>query len=210
MRAKAVTVLSWVLPTVLLLLPTRVVCQGVFVYDQQSADESSGGGAAVTIQSNQPLGQSFIPSLSAIGFIRLQLGDRNAGDGLGASVFVNLRTNSITGSVLAHTDPVFMPDGFGVGNGNRGYTNFLFSTPFDLATGATYFFEVVTQPGPSWAVVGYNYGYSGGTAFLSGQADPLNDLWFREGVIVPEPSTACLALLGSVLLIHARKKFIQS
>src|SRR6266404_1497869 len=90
--------------------------QGTFVYDQQSADESTGGGGVSVIQSNQPLGQSFTPSLSSVGFIRLFLIDGVRNNGLGATVYVNLREDSITGPVLGLSGPVFMPDNFGIGS----------------------------------------------------------------------------------------------
>src|ERR1044071_3215772 len=83
--------------------------QGTFVYDQQSSTEAFFPGDAV-IQVDQP-GQSFTPGLSAIDFIRLYLGDNNPGNALGATVRIDLRTNSISGPVIASTDPVFMADG---------------------------------------------------------------------------------------------------
>jgi hypothetical protein len=195
----------------LVLLPMRVVSQGVFVYDQQSATESTGGGVGDDFQSNQPFGQSFVPSLSSVGFIRLFLYDFHGGDGLGTTISVNLRTNSITGPILSSTTPVSLPDGFGLGN--SGYVDLIFSNPVAVTPGTTYYFQPVAQSGgsPDWAIVVYNgYGYAGGTELRQGQPLLFNDLWFREGVIVPEPSTACLVLLGSALLVHARKKIIQS
>ena len=97
--------------------------QGTFIYDQQSADETTGGGASVAIQDNQPLGQSFTSTNSAVGFIRLALRDYSI-NGTGATLYVNLRADSITGPILASTDPVFMPDGF------IGYPNFFSQLPF--------------------------------------------------------------------------------
>ena len=93
--------------------------QGVFVYDQQSANESTIGGAAGVIQSSQPIGQSFTPSLASVGFIRLKLGDCVI-NGFGATVYLNLRSDSISGPILATSDSVVMPDGF------IGYPNFFF------------------------------------------------------------------------------------
>src|SRR5688572_19543107 len=96
--------------------------QGTYVYDQQSSTEAYLGEAAVVIQSSQPIGQSFTPSLSGVGFIRLYLVDATA-NGLGATVFLNLRTESITGPVLGFTSSVSMPDSF------AGSVDFFFSTP---------------------------------------------------------------------------------
>jgi hypothetical protein len=136
--------------------------QGTFVYDQQSAIESTGGGSLAVIQGNEPLGQSFTPQLSAVGFIRLFLGDGGPAT-LGATMHINLRSNSITGSLLASTDPVYMPNGFGLD-----FTNFYFAVPVPVTPGTTYFFETIVDSGETWKIVGYNYGYAGGTAFFQG------------------------------------------
>jgi len=176
--------------------------QGTLIYDQQSADESTVGGGGVTIQSNQPLGQSFAPTLSQVGFIRLYLFDRNSGNGFGATMYVNLLSNTITGPILRSTEAVFMPDGFGVGE--RGFTDFIFSNPVSVTPGTTYFFQPIVQSGDSWAVVVYPYLYANGDAYFSGTVSP-NDLWFREGIIVPEPSSIALLLTGIGLSVLRRR-----
>jgi hypothetical protein len=123
--------------------------QGTFVYDQQSADESTGGGGVAVIQSNEPVGQSFTPSLSVVGFVRLFMDDANPGNNIGATVYVNLLANSITGPVIGTTTPVFMPDSFGR-LGTNGYVNFYFSTPVAVTPGVTYYLNPVVQSGDSW------------------------------------------------------------
>lgn len=175
--------------------------QGTFLYDQQSVTNDSAGGEGVpTIQSNQPIGQSFTPALGSIGFIRLFLIDGSL-NGLGANVYLNLRSDSITGPILSSTDPVFMPDGFG------GPKNFLFPTPVAVTPGVVYFFQPVVQSGDLWGVVDDNhYNYPGGTAIGQGIADPVFDLWFREGIIVPEPSGVSLFLLAMGLFAWRRWK----
>jgi hypothetical protein len=176
--------------------------QGTFLYDQQSATESSGGGSTHVIQDNEPLGQSFAPQLSSVGFIRLALADRNPAT-LGATMHINLRSNSITGSLLGSTDPVFMPNNFG--SIGYGYTNFFFPIPIPVVPGTTYYFETVVDSGEPWSIVAYNYSYAGGTWFLRGSAVPQGDLWFREGIVVPEPSTAVLGLVGAALFMCLRR-----
>jgi hypothetical protein len=168
-----------------------MLAQGVFIYDQQSATEATGGGGVAVIQSLQPMGQSFIPTNSSVGFIRLFTGDTSL-NGLGATLFVKLLQDSIIGSVLGSTDPVLMPDGF------SGYVNFFFSTPVAVTPGTTYYFQPVVHSGDTWEVVTYNYGYTGGTAFFNGVANSFNDLWFREGIVVPEPSSVALMIFGGV------------
>src|SRR5689334_14952637 len=88
--------------------------QGTFDYDQQSADESVGGGAFGAISSNQPIGQSFTPTLPSVGFIRVQLADSVPANGVGATVCINLRQGSITGAILGSSNPVSMTNGFGI------------------------------------------------------------------------------------------------
>src|SRR6266567_12350 len=143
--------------------------QGTFVYDQQSSTESFPGEANALIQPDGPVGQSFTPSLTAVGFIRLDLFDWNNNNGKGATVFVNLRANSIGGTILGSSTPVFMPDGFAVHSG--GFTNFFFQTPVSVTPGTTYYFDLVAQAGSdTWGVRRYFFGsdYPGGTEFISG------------------------------------------
>lgn len=177
----------------IVLIPCRVQAQGTFVYDQQSSDEGHPGETIRGIQVSEPIGQSFTPSLSAVGFIRLELGDVNVGNGLGATIYLNLRTNSITGPIMGTTDPVFLPDGFG------GFTNFFFSVPVSVTPGMTYYFRPEVQLGDAWVIGRFVPNYPGGTEYANGQPG-VNDLWFREGIyVVPEPSG--LALVGCGIVI---------
>lgn len=175
--------------------------QGVFVYDQQSADENLTAEVAFNLATNQLLGQSFTPFLSSIQFVRLQFSDFNWGNGIGATVYVNLRSSSISGPILAATDPVFLPDGF-AGEGNR-FTNFFFLAPVPLTPGTPYFLNPVLQSGDSgFTVDGNFFPYSGGSLFVQGAANP-RDLWFREGIVVPEPSSLFLLMTGSAFALLA-------
>ena len=189
--------------------------QGTFIYDQQSWTNAGVGSGGAPIQADQPMGQSFTPTLSSIGFVQLEFEDGHSGNGLGATVFLNLWSGSISnGTLLSSTDPVFMPDGFGTGTGSFGFltpTNFYFSTPVPVTPGTTYYVQpVVVQPGSDnpWDVIasaGFNY--PGGTFYFNGAPNSSGlDLWFREGIVdVPEPSSF-LILLGSGLFLYARRK----
>ncbi|MGH7952619.1 MAG: PEP-CTERM sorting domain-containing protein [Limisphaerales bacterium] len=202
----------------LLALWLTAVCalgQGTLIYDQQSASSDVYGGESPSIiQNNEPLGQSFTPTLSSIGFIRLETEDGFYLNSIGATLSVNLWAGSIEGSgtLLGSTIPVFLPGGFGFlpgGSGTGGFTNFFFSTPIVVTPGETYYFQPVVQSGDRWAIFpSFNYPpYSGGTAYYNGVASPARDLWFREGTyIVPEPSSSWLVLLGSGVLIYVRKR----
>jgi len=139
--------------------------QGTVVYDQQSSTESRFGEAATVIQFGSPLGQSFTPTLSQVGFIRLRLNDGNINNGLGVTMLLNLCANSVTGSVVATSLPLVMPDNY------LGTSDFLFSTPATVTPNDTYFFRLVVQSGDLWQVnLGNSFGYTGGSAYFSGVA----------------------------------------
>src|ERR1043165_4583488 len=103
----------FLLPLIALAIASTAFAQttNIYIYDQQSSDESNLGGGIVSVQTNQPMGQSFIPALSTVGFIRLYPADR-AFNGVGTTMAVNLRSDSITGPILGSTDPVSLPDRF--------------------------------------------------------------------------------------------------
>ncbi len=72
--------------------PCLGYAQGTFLYDQQSStnETPTSGGAQPVIQQSTPIGQSFTPAFSAVGFVRLKLYDVNPNNGLGATLYVNL------------------------------------------------------------------------------------------------------------------------
>jgi hypothetical protein len=184
-----------------LLLALQSRAQGTFVYDQQSSDESFIAGTGIGIQTFSPMGQSFTPALPTIGFARFYMGDANFGNSLGATVYLNLRANSITGPILGTTDPISMPDSFSAP------VNFFFPTPVAVVPGVTYFLQPAVQTGDFWYALIYNtYNYTGGTAYENGASQGGLDLWFREGIVVPEPSSALLLLLGGGAFLLLRRK----
>lgn len=187
MKTKLLTAISF--------LPLFCLAQGTMVFDQTSAPENANGEFANAIQSNQIIGQSFTPSLNGVGFIRLFTGDSSV-NGVGATLYVNIRSGSISGSVIATSTPVFLPDGF------LGRTNFFFATEVPVTPGTTYYFQPVVQSGDTWQIIsdiGQNFSYPGGVAYFHGNPSASEDLWFREGVVVPEPSVAALVFLGAGL-----------
>jgi hypothetical protein len=169
------------------------------VVDQQSTNLVEG---AAFLQSGQPMGQSFTPSLSWVDSIVLNLYDSDALHNSGATVYVNLRTNSITGTILGSTSPIFLPDGF------SGTTNFIFSTSIFLVSGVTYYFQPVILSGNTIGSYVTDNSYTGGSAIYLG--NPVSgNLWFQEGVLaVPEPSIAALLLVGSGTWFWSRRKHI--
>jgi hypothetical protein len=185
------------LVAIALLLPRLAIAQ-TFVYDQQSSDESRPGTGGIDIQAEQPTGQSFRPSLNQVGFVRLEVFDRYINNGLGATLYVNLRSDSITGPIIGSTSPISFPDNFGVWSND--FVTFFFNSPVQVQPGVTYFFQPVVQSGDSWFVnqaLGFNY--TRGSEYIYGSAFG-GDYWFREGIIVPEPSSDALLLAGTAAL----------
>jgi len=186
----------------LLIAAPAALAQGTFQYDQQSLNHTIPPNFPQYIQGNEPIGQSFTPSVSSVGFVQLALYDGHPNNGQGATVYVNIQSNSIAGPVLSSTDPVFLPDtplGGGV-------TNFLFSTPVPVVPGTAYFFDVVVQSGDLWRLDTVPDLYPGGTMFLQGAAQPVQDIWFREGIIVPEPSMVALLITAGALFCVRRRQ----
>jgi hypothetical protein len=177
-----------------------------FIIDQQSPNgNTSTSDKFKVIQASQPIGQSFIPVLNSIDFVRLQVYDTQFGNSIGATVRVNLWGGSIgTGTLLSSTDPVILPDSY-AGTGTPASTTFLFATSISMTPGATYFFQPVVQSGDSWGI-GYDtfFYYTGGAAMFNGTIDANSDLWFQEGIIVPEPASVWLLLMGGGVLLSVR------
>jgi hypothetical protein len=146
------------------------------------------------------MGQSFTPQSSLVGFVQFQFGDFVGS--LGATVYVSLMENSITGNVLAVSAPIFMPNNF------LGTTNFLFPSNVPVTPGVEHYFRPVLQSGDNTDLLSDLYNYQGGTAIFLGAAgpNPARDFWFREGYIVPEPSVACLSLTVAVVAVWSRRR----
>ncbi len=193
-----------ILQLVCLLSSLNVFGQGTFVYDQQSSDESNYQEGGADIQQNQPIGQSFTPSLSTVGFVRLFIYNGLLLDTTPADVVVNLRSTSITGPVLGVSATVTIPGGSLFG----GPIDFVFAAPVSVTPGVSYYFQPVvlnnSNLGLSRSLL---YNYPNGSAYIGGVTDSTSDLWFREGIVVPEPSSLILLFVGGSLAAwyHRRK-----
>ena len=171
--------------------------QGTVQYDQQSStNEPIPIGIGVSLRPG--LAQSFIPNLSSVGFIRLYLDDPNL-TGAGATVSINLLDGPpSSGTLRGSTTPVFISPGF------VGYTNFFFSIPVTVNSGTSYYFAPILQSGdsPINTELLFDSSYPNGTAIIPPGISGF-DLWFREGIAVPEPSSGLLVLLGITGYIYA-------
>jgi len=191
--------------------------QGTLVYDQESATgpTSPDGIDFLNIQDYESLTQSFVPELSAIGFVQLEFTDVPNNGNNGATVYVNLYEGSPTprlATLIASTVSVYMPNGFG--ETTAGVSTFDFLSAVTLNPGDTYYIEPVVQSGDNpWDVMvlgntgSFTDAYPAGELYVNGSPVTGNvDFWFREGIVaVPEPTT--LALIGfSGLLAFAFKR----
>jgi hypothetical protein len=181
-----------------------VLSQDVFVYDQQSSttDWAPYCGGVFSPGTPPGQGQSFTPSLSAVGFIQLKLKDAFPGNSTGAIMQIDLRSDSITGPLLGTSLPVEMADGF------TGTADFLFAPEIAVTPEVMYYFEFRVTAGDFWCVdaMEHVYNYPRGTAIVMGRPDPSGDVWFREGIVIPEPSTGAFLLIGLAAIALRRRK----
>ena len=185
----------------LLLLTVLCACgQGTFFYDQQSSTDETplrGVGGDMN-QISPPWGQSFTPAQFSVGFVKFMFNNGNI-NGLGATIYVNLVSDSISGTIIGTSTSVTMPNAF------AGPATFLFPSPVPLTPGTTYYFEPMLQSVGTWDIVAGPYNYPGGSVFVGGTAAPASDFWFREGIVVPEPSSAALLLIVGLFLLRHKK-----
>ncbi len=179
--------------------------QGTFVYDQQSSDITHyNGDNSVPIPfSGAPPVQSFTPSLNGIGFIEVWGMDIPTFTALA----VNLRESSPDGAILGTTHTVTIPRG----TNYSGPLSFLFPGQISLVPGQVYYMEpFMVKPagyGTSCHINAFYYNYAGGR-YIDRDNDNTKslDLWFREGIVVPEPGTMALVLLGASCFIWRRRR----
>jgi hypothetical protein len=140
--------------------------------------------------------QSFTPLLPSIDFIQVSLvvEQTNA-----LTFYFNLREGGPNSPIFASTVPAVLS--------NRGTEKktFYFPNSVPLILGNIYFFEPVDA---SKGLMNINYlspsSYTRGDLWSNGVKDPDADLWFREGVIVPEPSALLLVNFGGLILLLVR------
>jgi len=151
-------------------------------------------------------GQEFVPALASLDSVELQMNSQTSTLG---SALINIRAGTIVGAILGTSNTLVMTN---VGNPVQLY-HFDFPGSVPLVPGNTHVIEVVNVAGGSIGMF-LGGGFGGGT-YAAGHAIHFDvqqiddDLWFREGPVVPEPSTAtltALALLGLLAHSHRRRK----
>ena len=135
-------------------------------------------------------------------FVRLYVGDYIFPNGPGAQIYVNLLSGSITGSVMGTSSTIFMPGSF------SGYTNFVFPGSVALTPGTTYYLEPVALSGNPNTQILASFAYPNGTLYSSGTAQNAQ-LWFREGIAVPEPSALAFALVALTAAVASKGRRLK-
>ncbi len=193
--------------TLFLAVSLQIHAQGVIDQESASAPISpfASGTDGLNIQEDDPLMQSFVPTLDIIDFVSLEFEDIAGNGTAGATVEVNLWTGSpstFTATLLGTTAEVFMPNGFG--ETSAGVSTFDFTTPIALTIGDTYYLEPVVVSGDNpWDVITIGDTYANGRLYgnTGGFFQPATDFWFQEGIdAVPEPAIYCLFALGAILI----------
>jgi hypothetical protein len=146
--------------------------------------------------------QEFIPSLSSLNAVQLFTRDLFL-FGVGTTLSVNIRKDSVTGPIIGTSDSLNLPHGF------RGVTQFAFPQMIPLIPGSIYAIEPLNLGGEMWSTYengSLDSGYPKGRMFFNGNENYYGydrDFWFVEGVLIPEPSTCALGAL-TLLLFSAR------
>ena len=167
------------------------------------------------IRTNTPFAQSFVPILTEVGFVELTLRYMlYLEPPLSETLYLNLREGSVTGPILGSTPALVFTHASGdPGWGVTHVQDFLFPEAVGVNPGESYFIEVVHVSGDDLIGLGIvcpNYAgeptyYAAGELVMTGKPFRLWDMWFREGILIPEPGTASLMVLGAALLMwHSR------
>ncbi|PYK97818.1 MAG: hypothetical protein DME19_14845 [Verrucomicrobia bacterium] len=186
----------------LLLSAMKTQTQGLLV-DQASGTIGENIQNSITIPV-QPTVQSFMPTLPGIGYIQLSTYIRAASSGV--TVIINLRHDAYNGPIVSSTDPVI------VVNKNTQISAFYFTGNIPVTPNQVYYFEPVVLSGGTW-FVGYKgpSTYDRGDLFSNGvPSGGAVDLWFQEGIVVPEPRGVWLLLFGGSVLFWCRRIGMKS
>jgi hypothetical protein len=180
-------------------LPSVAFSLTIGTVDQQNVGPNGFGGGASGAYS---FGQSFTHTLPAIDAIEFRLG------GMDAHVIVRLRdsvagADGLGGNIIAESLPVVV-------NIPVGYARHHFDFPsrVPLTPGQQYVAELRLTSGGLGVFQSIDNRYPGGQVFNEGFPSALlqsQDLFFREGLHVPEPGGAAICFIAWALS-HVRRR----
>jgi hypothetical protein len=174
-----------------------------------------------------PAGQEFTPTLNSLNYVNLRTQDfQQTNNAVPAQLYVTILEptpsgggqqtaaaflqNPLGGTVIGQSLIVTLQPGFGQSSLLGGLTTFNFSSAVPLTPGTPYALQVHLLTAGNWAFLdnagsppfysNVTYYAGGGNGFILGNPNfaPEFDLYFQEGMTVPEPST--IALIGTGLL----------
>jgi len=170
-----------------------------YIYDQESATTPETVDYDNLYISSQMLMQSFVPTLSSIDFVQLEITDYPDSSTSGAKLAVGIYSGSPSAPILlGASELVSLPDNFhNDGIAYSGIATFDFANAISLTPGETYYIVPAQVTGDDvWSVAVTDNTYpNGGLYGFTG-----TDLWFREGETVPEPSEWALWTIGGLLI----------
>jgi hypothetical protein len=170
-----------------------------YVYDQQSATTPLYINYDTFDISRMMLYESFVPTLSSIDFVQLEISDYPDSSTSGAKLAVGIYSGSPSApTFLGSSELVSLPANFrNDGIEDSGIVTFDWATAISLTPGQTYYIVPVQITGDNaWSVAVTDNTYpNGGLYGFTG-----TDLWFREGETVPEPSEWALWTIGGLLI----------
>lgn len=136
------------------------------------------------IDALKPIGQEFTPSFYALNVLELKIADAScsASGGPGGDLKVNIRENTIQGTIIGVSNTVHFPNCY------VDVLRFEFPVLVTLKPGKKYVIEPVYVSGNT-ATVSTDNGpaplYQKGSFILQGNVQPGKDLWFRTGLCRP-------------------------
>jgi len=198
----------------LLTIPCSQVFAATGVLDQKQETWGSG----IQILSTEPVGQSFIPTLSPLGTVEVFVWTQNPGQG-DDTITCRIRDSTIGGTILG-TASQSLTDGFGgTGSGAGAWLRFDFSPPITVTPGSTYVIELDANVATFgwWFQNGGNPYPDGGMIMVGGSPSATVDSTFRTylppasasvgGVVSPVDKLAVLtpylALIGLIAVVSA-------